>query len=215
MAFFLEIRLEGLVTSDELRSKLAKAESDALAAFLVRLAEEDDALRERIETLALRSEPSAYAASLERRLKRFRSGRSFISYGESGDFARELCAWLDDVESLLLHVDPDAACKLIDRFIRADQRILDRADDSNGSIGDVSRHACRLWHRAAAALPADPAWVERVYQLHAGNDYGTRDAILDEAATSLSELDLRRLARIYEQEAESAPVGTTIIGLSV
>jgi len=193
------------VTSDELQSKLAKAESEALAAFLVRLAEEDDALRDRIETLALRSEPSAYAASLERRLKRFRSGRSFIAYGESGDFARELDAWLDDVEAHLLPLDPEAGWKLIDRFIRADERILGRADDSNDSIGDAFRHACRLWHRAAAALPADPAWVERVYALHAGNAYGTRDAILDEAATSLSELDLRRLARIYEQEAESAP----------
>lgn len=193
------------MTLDELRSKLAKAKTDALAEFLVRLAEEDDALRERIETLALRSEPSAYAASLERRLKRFRSGRSFISYSESGDFARELDAWLDDVETHLLPVDPEAGWKLIDRFIRADEHILGRADDSDGSIGDAFRHACHLWHRTAAALPADPAWVKRVYELHAGNDYGTRDAILDEAATSLSELELRRLARIYEQEAESAP----------
>ena len=205
MAFFLDLHLEGRVTPDDLRSRLAKAESDALAAFLVRLAEEDDALRKRIETLALRSEPSAYAASLEHRLKRFRNGRSFISYGESGDFARELGAWLDDIETHLLPVDPEVGWKLIDRFIRADERILGRADDSNGSIGDAFRHACRLWHRAAAALPADPAWVERVYELHAGNDYGTRDAILDEAATSLSELELRRLARIYEQAAESAP----------
>ena len=78
-------------------------------------------------------------------------------------------------------------------------------DDSNGSIGDAFRRACASWHRAAAALPADPAWVERVHELHAGNEYGTRDAILDEAATRLSELELRRLARIYEQEAESAP----------
>jgi hypothetical protein len=193
------------VTSDELRTKLAKLEPSALAAFLARLAEEDSALRERIETLAQREEPSAVAAALERRLKRFRSGRDFISYRESGEFARELEAWLDDVEAPLLAADPEKAWKLIDRFIRADEQILGRADDSNGSIGDAFRRACGLWHRAAAGLAADPAWVERVYELHAGNGYGVRDAILDEAATRLSEIELRRLARIYEQEAESAP----------
>lgn len=189
------------MTPDELRAKLAKSDAAALATFLVRLAEGDDALRERIETLALRAEkPSTYAASLERRLKRFRSGRSLISYRESGDFARDLEAWLDDVEMHLLAADPPAAWKLVERFIRADEAILGRADDSSGSIGDAFRRACRLWHQAAAALPADPAWVERVHELHTENGYGTRDAILDEAATRLSELELRRLARIYEQE---------------
>lgn len=196
---------EGRIDSTELRARLAKSSPDELADFLARLAEADDALRERIESLALRAEPSALGASLERRLKRLRSGRSFISYRESGDFARELEAWLDDVEAQLLPSNPETAWKLVDRFIRADEQVLGRADDSNGSIGDAFRRACGLWHRTAAALPAGPAWVERVHELHAGNNYGTRDALLDEAATRLSELELRRLARIYEEEAESAP----------
>jgi hypothetical protein len=192
------------VTPDELRAKLAKVPTDELVALLARLAEGDAALQERVEGLALRADPDGYAASLERRLKRFREGRSFISYRESGGFARELDAWLDDVEAGLLAADPQTAWKLVDRFIRADARILDRADDSNGSIGDSFRRACRLWHQAAAALPADPVWVERVHELHAGNDYGTRDALLDEAAIRLSPLELRRLARLYEQAATSA-----------
>ncbi len=155
----------------------------------------------------LHSKPEAtpYAASLERRLKRFASSRSFIPYLESRDFALELRDWLDDVETHVLRADPGAGWKLIDRFIRADERILGRADASDGAIGDAFRHACSLWHRAAAAFPADPVWVERVYELHAGNDYGTRDALLDEAGALLSELDLRRLARIYEREAEASP----------
>jgi hypothetical protein len=193
------------MTPDELHAKLAKTESGVLAAFLVRLAAEDDALRERIEALAQRADPAALAACLERRLKRFRSGRTFISYRESGELACELDGWLEDVGTHLLEADPATAWKLLDRFIRADEHILGRADDSSGLIGDAFRRACGLWHRAAAALPADPAWVERVYELHAGNGYGARDAILDEAATRLSELELRRLARIYEQDARSAP----------
>ncbi|MBM4335533.1 MAG: hypothetical protein FJ108_06415, partial [Deltaproteobacteria bacterium] len=196
---------EGRIDADELRARLARTAPESLAAFLSRLAEEDEALRDRIETLALGADPAALAAALDHRLKRFRSGRSFITYGESGAFARELQGWLDDVETQLLATDAEAAWKLVDRFIRADERILGRADDSNGSIGGAFRRACGLWHRAAAALPAEPAWVERVHELHAGDEYGTRDALLDHAATLLSELELRRLARIYEREAESAP----------
>ena len=190
------------MTRDELATRLQKKGPAALAAFLVQLADDDDALRERVEALALRGDPSGSAAALERRLRRFRDGRSFIRYRESGGFARELYDWLDDAEATLLDADPQAAWRLFDRFLRTDERILSRADDSNGSIGDAYRRACGLWHRAAAGLPAGPERVARVYELHAGNDYGTRDAILDEAATSLSELELRRLARRYEQEAE-------------
>ena len=109
---------------DELRAKLAKTHANVLARFLAQLAEEDASLRERIEALALREEPSAYARSLDRRLRRLRGGRSFISYRESGAFAHELEAWLDDVETGLLEIDPAGAWKRIDAFIRADGDIL-------------------------------------------------------------------------------------------
>jgi hypothetical protein len=192
------------MTLAELHRKLAKTEPNALAAFLVRLAEEDPALRARIETLAQQKEPAPLAGSLERRLKRFRSGRAFISYHESSDFACELGAWLDDVEALILPADPETAWKLADAFIRLDEDVLDRADDSNGSIGAVFVRACGTWLRAAAALPADRDWVEQLHALQSEKDYGTRDALLDQAATLLSEPELRRLAKCYEEEARSA-----------
>ncbi len=190
------------MTADELRRRLEEAGPEALASLLVEIAEENGIVRERIESLALRGDLPAQLAALERRLKRFRNGRSFISYGESGDFARGLEVWLDEVESSVIAADPQSAWKLLDRFLRTDEKILSRADDSNGSIGDAYRRACTLWHRAAAAFPAEPDRADHVYELHAGNDYGTRDAILDQAAISLSEIELRRLARTFEAEAK-------------
>ena len=124
---------------DELRAKLARTDASVLATFLAELAEEDTSLQERIEALALREEPSAYATALERRLRRLRDGRSFIAYRESSSFAHELEAWLDDLENGLLGTDPAGAWRLIDEFIRADGDMLDRADDSDGLIGDAYR----------------------------------------------------------------------------
>jgi len=189
------------VNREELRARLQEADPELLASFLAQLAEEDAALRERIEALVLREQPSVYARALDGRLRRLRDGRSFISYRQSSAFAQELETWLDDIETGLLDRDPARAWKLLDAFVRADGNILERADDSNGSIGDAMRRACSLWHRAHAGLPAGGDRVQRVFDLHAGNDYGTRDAILDGAAQSLSETELRELARIYEQAA--------------
>lgn len=78
-------------------------------------------------------------------------------------------------------------------------------DDSSGLIGDAFRLACGMWHLAASKLPASPDWVKRVHDLHAANDYGVRDALLDEAALRLSELELRRLAKMYQEKAGAPP----------
>ena len=194
-------------TPGELRAALEKMEPDALVAFLVELAEQDESWRERVAELARCARPSRSAAALEERLDYFQRGRFTISYLERGAFVAELNAWLDDLETHLLGADPATAWTLVDRFLRTDRRILQGASDSNGAIRDTYRRACTLWHWAAATHPTESDWVDRIYALHADNEYGTRDAILDEAATSLSEPDLRRLARMYEREAEAATDG--------
>ena len=188
------------MTSDELRAKLEEVDRDQLASLITQLADEDNGIRDRAEALALRGDPTAHADALRQRLERWKRGRHFISYSETTTFARQLDTWLDELEEELLAVNPEVTLKLVDAFIRSDRRIFDRADDSNGSIGDAYRRACGLWLRTAARLGASPTWVDRLHDLHADNGYGVRDALLDDAGTLLSELELRRLANIYEQE---------------
>ena len=197
------------ITSDGLRAKLQDADPGQLVSLLMQLAEEDDAIRDRAEALALRADPTAYADALRRRLARWTRGSRFISYGESTAFARQLGTWLDELEEGLLAVNPAAALKLTEAFIRSDRAVIGRADDSNGSIGDAYRRACGLWLQTAAQLGASPVWVDRLHDLHANNDYGVRDALLDDAQTLLSELELRRLATIYEHEFQTDATRTT------
>ena len=197
------------MTSDELRAKLEEVDRDQLASLITQLADEDNGIRDRAEALALRGDPMAHADALRQRLERWKRGRHFISYGESTTFGRQLDTWLDELEGELLAVNPEVTLKLVDAFIRSDRRIFDRADDSNGLIGDAYRRACGLWLRAAARLGASPTWVDRLHDLHADNGYGVRDALLDDAGTVLSELELRRLANIYEQEFRTEAKRTT------
>lgn len=46
--------------------------------------------------------------------------------------------------------------------------------------------------------------LESIGELRAGNGCGTRDTIVAEAATLLSELELHRLARVYADEVVAA-----------
>ena len=153
------------MTSDELRAKLEEVDRDQLMSLITQLADEDDGIRDRAEALALRGEPTAHADTLKQRLERWKRARHFISYSESTAFARQLDIWLDELEEELLAVNPEATWELADAFLRSDRQVFDRADDSNGAIGDAYRRSCGLWLRAAAKLGASPAWVDRSPQL--------------------------------------------------
>ncbi|MBW2232504.1 MAG: hypothetical protein JRH17_19115 [Deltaproteobacteria bacterium] len=190
---------------NELHTRLAKLPLERLAKFVANLADDIPELRERVEALALSGDPKSLAKLLRGRLMRVKRGRRFIHYRESRAFAAELSGWLADVEEGLLEADSEAALGLLEEFIRLDGRVLGRADDSDGLIGDGFRLACGMWQLAASKLPASPDWVKRTRDLHADNDYGVRDALLDEAALRLSELELRRLAKMYQEKAAPQP----------
>jgi hypothetical protein len=70
--------------------------------------------------------------------------------------------------------------------------IFNRADDSDGVIGDELRAACVLWLDAAAAAReanagADADWVAALYESYQANDYGVREPLLEEAHRLLHE----------------------------
>lgn len=190
---------------DELRTRLSALTPERLAKFIADLADDIPALRKRVDSLALSGDPESLSRLLRKRLSGLKRGRRFIHYRESRAFAAELRGWLADLGEGLLEADAGAALELLEAFIGLDGRILGRVDDSSGLIGDAFRQACGMWQLAASKLPASPDWVKRVHGLYADNDYGVRDALLDEAALRLSELELRRLAKMYEDKAGPAP----------
>jgi hypothetical protein len=130
--------------------------------------------------------------------------RRFVGYREGFALARELRELLAAIRERILPDLPARAFELSDAFIRADSRVFERIDDSAGIVGDAFRDACLLWLDAAAQSQKDEDWVERIHALAADNDYGVRDPLLPNAARLLSEHELRRLARRYEEEGKAA-----------
>lgn len=187
---------------DRLRQRLAGASREDLVALIERLAGDSEELAARIDYI---TNPAAAATALQRRITAIRNGKRFIAYGESRHAAAELSGIVDDIRTDVLPRDPEKAAALAEKLFLLDKVIFDRADDSDGCIGDELRSACVLFLDAAAALRAKradsgPDWPARVYDVYRQNDYGVREPLLEQAHRLLREDELRALASRFEDD---------------
>ncbi|HEX9276996.1 MAG TPA: hypothetical protein VEL09_03115 [Burkholderiales bacterium] len=189
------------------RSGRLRAQSkDELAALLDELAAKHPEIEARLARHALAGNPAALAAQFRQRLQAWKKSTRFRPRSAAAAFGRELESWLDEIERELLPLDAVRAHALADAFVRADARLFEQADDSDGAIGDAVRAGCRLWLIAAKAQPdRQPAqWIDRIYTLVNADEYGAREALLRHADTPLAPPDLRALAARFEDDLERA-----------
>ncbi len=132
------------------------------------------------------------ARSVKSRIAGLKRGRRFIEYRESDAFALEIERILLDIDTLV--ESPRQGVELVAAFIQTDEAVLGRADDSNGSIGDVYRIlACDSFVRHASQCE-DTEWLYRlVLKLYAEDEYGVRDSVIANVAEFFPESYLRRM----------------------
>jgi hypothetical protein len=191
--------------AEDLGTFLRKQEAGTLADLLLGLAAEHEAVAARLERLRLADRPDELATKFRRTLAGWRRSKRFLDYSEASAFGHELHAWLVQVERELLPKHPEGALSLFEAFIEADTSWFERADDSNGVIGDAVRAACRCWLQSAAAcVPPPGGWTDRVAALFEADDYGAREELLRQADLLGDEVGLRRLVARFESRLESA-----------
>ncbi len=187
----------------ELRTQLEEFDAPRLVDLLLHLASDGVELHDRIQTLSgPPSERAKVRTKLRKRLDRIKNVDDYYTYCEAPSYVAQIESWIEDVAHAFLPGDARSACDLLEEFIRADQQIIESVDDSDGAAGDTFRRACGLWHVAAALDPSDEDWVIRLHSLYGTNDYGVRDALLDHAGPHLPEPELRRLLRLFRDQAE-------------
>lgn len=190
---------------EPLETFVRQQDGAVLADVLIELAADHPAVQDRLVRLQLSSQPKALAAEFRKTLAAWRRSTKFLGYSEAGAFGRELEAWLEQVERELMPQDPAAALALAESFIEADAVFFNRADDSNGAIGDAIRAGCRLWLKAASRCESPAAeWPARIAALAGANEYGAREELLRSANLLLSEQALRALVASYEAELDDA-----------
>ena len=184
-----------------------------LAAVLLELAADHDAVQQRLARMQLADRPDKLAAAFKKTLAAWRRSTKSYSYREASEYGRMLEAWLDQIKRELVPKDPLAAVALFESFIEADASWFECADDSDGCIGDAVRAACRHWLEAAALCETPPnVWPERLTKLVQADQYGAREELLRRADLLLGESALRELVALSEARMADTLSGASKAG---
>jgi hypothetical protein len=191
--------------NEDLETFLRRQDAGDLVAVLLELAKDHEAVQARLARMQLADRPDKLAAGFKKTLSGWRRSTKFYGYREAAEFGRMLDGWLDQVARELLPKDPPAAVSLFEAFIEADAAWFDRADDSDGVIGDAVRAACRHWLEAAARCETPrEVWPERLLKLYQADQYGARDELLRRADLLLDEPAQRGLVDLLESQLSQA-----------
>lgn len=145
---------------------------------------------------------------IQRQLQQIAKDSSFIDYYDSGSYAHRLDCLLTDIDTLLREQSPEQALQATEDFIWLHESVLERADDSNGELGDVFREAVDQWLDIAAEVrnlnPQAQNWLDKVLAFFEGNEYGVLDDIIRNSCALLSDDELTQLAWRFEAQAKQA-----------
>ena len=200
----------------EQKKYLSQLSKKTLIDFVSEVYGIDKMLDKKIERLLLQSDKPKLIKKLTTTLKGLRRRRKFVDYWESSEFATELQHLASDIMSLY-PAQPRECLTLLELFIESTNASLERADDSNGYIGDIYRSLTSFWLAVASTcyeqekrdIPVDErdilsqAWIKKVKVLADDNDYGTKDSLLENIDQLLSETEIRGLIGDYQQEREN------------
>jgi hypothetical protein len=162
---------------------------ERLAAILIELADGDAEVKRRLRLeLAAQSGGDTIAAEIGKRITALRSARSFIDWQKRRDFVKDLDLQRAMIVDRVAQTRADLALDLMWRFMDLAEPVLNRVDDSNGSVGDVFRAACEDLGTIAARAKPDPVnLADRVLAAVQANDYGVFDGLVTVMLPALGE----------------------------
>jgi hypothetical protein len=182
---------------------LAALGVERLAAILVELADGDAEVKRRLRVeLAAQAGGDSIAAEIGKRISALRSARSFVDWQKRRDFVRDLDLQRAMIADRVAPTRADLALDLMWRFLDLAEPVINRVDDSTGSVGDVFRSACEdLGAIAVRAKPDSAVLADRVFTALLANDYGVYDGLVPHTG---AEIGRRLLAAGRAAEALDA-----------
>ena len=174
---------------------LAALGVERLGAILVELADGDAEVKRRLRLeLAAQEGGDSIAAEIGKRLTALRSARSFVDWQKHRDFVRDLDLQRAMIVDRVATTRADLALDLMWRFLDLAEPVINRVDDSNGSVGDVFRSACEdLGAIAVRAKPDSAVLADRVFTALLANDYGVYDGLVPVMLPALGDAGVEHL----------------------
>ena len=159
---------------------LAVLGAERLAAILVDLAEADAKVKRRLRLeLAAQVGGDSIAGEIGKRITALRKARSFVDWQKPRDFVKDLDLQRRMIVDRVAQTRADLALDLMWRFMGLAEPVINRVDDSNGSVGDVFQSACEdLGAIAVKARPDRVGLADQVFTALSANDYGVFDGLV-------------------------------------
>lgn len=176
-----------------------------LAEMLVEHADWDKGLRQTLRlALAAQGSGGRLVRTLSKEIQRIEGDRRFYGYRESHALADELDRVREAIVGDLLPKQPSAAAQLLGRFIRLDANVFERADDSDGVIGDVLKQAVEDFGAAWAAVPDRDRsrLAQEVLAILVTDNYGVHGHIVAAFKSALGPDGLDDLERLIREELD-------------
>ena len=174
---------------------LAALGAERLAAILVELAGGDTEIKRRLRLELVAEEGGdGIAAEIGKRITALKSARSFLDWRKQRDFVRDLDLQRAMIADRVASTRADLALDLMWRFLDLAEPVINRVDDSNGSVGDVFRSACQDLGAIAVRAKPDPAVLaDRVFAVLLANDYGVYDGLTPVMLSALGDVGVEHL----------------------
>ena len=168
---------------------------ERLAVILVELADGNAEAKRRLGLeLAAQEGGDSIAAEIGKRITALRSARSFVDWQKRREFVRDLDQQRAMIADLVAPIRPDLALDLTWRFLDLAEPVLNRVDDSTGSVGDVFRLACEdLGVIAVKAKPDPVSFADRVLVALLANNYGIYDGLVSVVLPALGDVGAAHL----------------------
>ena len=132
--------------------------------------------------------------------KRLINDNHYYGYSGSSSFAYELRLLREGIEDHLLETEPESSLKITGKIIQSDGTLIEKVDDSDGSVGYELNSFCVLWLEAAALCPVpEKGWIPQIIEIADGDEYGCRNDFLPNIQTLLSAEDMQSLYDYYKE----------------
>lgn len=189
------------ITPEDKEARLIGLGTERLARSLVLMAAENPSVSEWVERLI--ATPTEALQKYQSKLKQMKGFDGFIPWSEASAFANEVSAVLDLLRQGA--PDPCRGAALVGEFFALDKALIERCDDSGGSLGEVFQvDATQLFAEYARDCTDKEAMADLTARILEEDDYGVRGVLLQTASQFLPGDQLRRLIARYQAQADTA-----------
>jgi hypothetical protein len=174
--------------------------------LLIEVSTANVAVKRRIRLeLASAQSPSVFAKEIRKRLTTIARSRSFIDWQNQRTLIEDLEAQHRAINQVA-KTDPAEALELTWRFMALANSVLERCDDSNGTVIGIFHAACRdLGEIAQAAKVSPEGLAAPAFNALNENHYGQYDELIGVLSPALGPAGLEQLKERFLELSRAAP----------